>query len=109
MTIQKMIFDILEGDRLTIEDITKRINNKYEKNISENSVRVNINRLKNKDLIEKCGIDNRYKIYKLKIESTNNLDSKILKKMIPEFIKHQIEIELNENEIRRVKELHAEI
>ena len=39
----------------------------------------------------------------------DNNDTEILKKMIPEFIKHNIEIELNKNEIERVKELHAEI
>ena len=38
-----------------------------------------------------------------------NNDTEILKKMIPAFIKYGIEIELDTNEIERVKELHAEI
>lgn len=43
-------------------------------------------------------------------ESPNTMeDIELLKKMILAFIKNEIEIELNENEIRRVKELHAKI
>ncbi len=39
----------------------------------------------------------------------DTLDTLILKKMIPEFIKYDIEIELDNNEIERVKSLYAEI
>ena len=35
------------------------------------------------------------------------LDTQILKKMIPEFIKSGIELDLDEKEIERVKELHG--
>ncbi len=37
------------------------------------------------------------------------LDTEILKKMIPEFIKQGIELDLDEKEIERVKELYDKI
>lgn len=39
----------------------------------------------------------------------NNIDTTILKKMIPAFVKASIEINLEQNEIERVKELYAKI
>lgn len=39
----------------------------------------------------------------------DNLDTQILKKLIPKFIEHDIEIDLLESEINRIEELYAEL
>ena len=49
------------------------------------------------------------KVHEFLSSPGENNDTEILKKMIPSFIKYGIEIELDTNEIERVKELHAEI
>ena len=72
-----------------------------------------IDRLKKDNVIEKCGIDNRYKIYKLKSDVSNEktelIDTQILKKMIPKFIEVGIILEsTTEKEDQRIMELIKE-
>lgn len=114
MTMKEKIIEVLKGERLTVENIADKINKKYNLNIEAkiliNRIRVYINRLKKDNVIEKCGIDNRYKVYKLKSNVSNEknelVDTQILKKMIPKFIEYGIKLEsTTEKEDKRIMEL----
>jgi len=93
MTLKNKIIESLTGKKLTVKEITKIINNNNEIKINENQVRVNINRLKKDDLIEKCGIDSRYKIYKLKNEKNNKSNNELTDKLVLLMIKAGINSE----------------
>lgn len=103
MTMKEKIIEILKGKKLTIKDITKEIQKKYQIDTTEARIRSYIWRLKNKDnAIEKCGIDNRYRIYKLKSNVSN--ESGLTDKLVLLMIKAGINsdnygIEIKENEI----------
>jgi len=104
MTIKEKILEILIGNRFTVKEITQKLNEKkYQLNTNENRVRVYINRLKKDNLIEKCTIDNRYKVYKL-ISDSNTKSIEIIDKLVFLMIKAEIKsedygIEIKESEI----------
>ena len=109
MTMKEKIIEILRGNKYTVKEITQKVNKKYNINTNENKVRVYINRLKQKNLIGKCGIDNRYKIYKLVSDSNSNIDTQILRKFLPIFIDLEVKLEnTTEKEAKRILELIKE-
>ena len=68
---------------------------------------VYLSQFQNKGKIEKVGKKGKFNLYKTVEMKIEELDIQILKKMIPEFIKNGIEVDLSKNEIERVKELYA--
>lgn len=111
MTMKEKIIEVLKGNKLTIKEITEKINKEYSITTTEARIRSYIERLKNDDdAIETCGITNRYKIWKLKDKGYNEnirlFDTQILKKMIPKFIEFGITLEsTTEKEDQRIMEL----
>ena len=107
MSNKEKILEMLKGEELTVKKIAEDLE------LTEKAVHVYICRLREKKLIKKVGKINRYNIY-TSIQKENNiesylLDTKILKKMISPFIKHKLIIDLEDNEIKRIKELHRGI
>jgi len=101
--MKEKIIEILKGNKLTIKEITDKINKKYPNNTTEARIRSYIKRLKDDDVIEKCGIDNRYKVYKLK-NGVYNDKSELTDKLVLLMIKAGINsdnygIEIKESEI----------
>lgn len=103
MSNKYKILELLKQNELTIKEISDK------SEFNENEVRVYIHRLKEDGLIREIGKKNRYIIYVAIEKEETNFDAEILKKMIPEFIKKGIEIDLDNNEIERVRELYGEI
>lgn len=110
MTMKEKIIDVLKGNKLTIKEITERINKEYQINTTEARIRSYIKRLKDDNAIEKCGIDNRYKVYKLKIVNSNNNFRNVLIELY-EFMSNEEKCELkdiNESDINfltKIKEM----
>ena len=105
--MKEKIIEVLKGERLTVENIAHKINKKYNLNIEDkiliNRIRVYINRLKKDNVIEKCGIDNRYKVYKLKNDVSNE-KTELIDKLILLMVKAGINseehgIDIKESEI----------
>ncbi|MFW9973417.1 MAG: hypothetical protein ACFFDF_24750, partial [Candidatus Odinarchaeota archaeon] len=74
-----------------------------ESEILINRVRVYVNRLKKDNVIEQCGIDNRYKIYKLK-NDVHNKSSELMDKLVLLMVKAGINseeygVDIEESEI----------
>ena len=106
MTMKEKIIDVLKGNKLTIKEITERINKEDQINTTEARIRSYIKRLKDDDAIEKCGIDNRYKVYKLKSNISND-KPELIDKLVLLMIKAGINsdnygIEIKENEIESI-------
>lgn len=84
-----------------------------ELNSLELAAQLHINPHNCSSYLNKLMNDNKIKritnVAPYKYRAVEPVDISILKKMIPEFIKHGIEIDLNKNEIERVRELHAQI
>jgi len=99
------ILEFLKNKEKTIVEISQELGFK------EDFVRTTVIRLKNPKtpLIRNIGKKNKYILYTAVEKGEPNIDAEILKKMIPEFIKNGIELDLNNNEIERVKKLYAEI
>lgn len=100
---KEKILKMLMEKELTVKEIAQDLN------LKENAVNVYISRLKKERLIERIGKKNRYNIYatikKEQNKESYSLDTKILKKLIKPFVEHGIEIDLETNEINRIKEL----
>ena len=109
MTMKEKIIEVLNGERLTIKDITNKINKKYQINTTEARIRMYVWRLKDEDkdnAIEECGKDNRYKVYKLK-SNVYDENSELTDKLVLLMIKAGINsdnygIEIKENEIESI-------
>ena len=103
MGYKERILEILDGKELTVKDIA------MELGISENAVNVYIYRLRDKiDLIDKKGRCNVYTAKKQQ-KITNGIDTEIIKKMIPEFVKAGINLKTTtEIEDKRIMELIEE-
>jgi len=71
--MKEEILRLLKDNELTVKKITELLNKQYKINTNENNTRVYINRLKQDNLIEKCGYSNRYKIYKLSSYLESNI------------------------------------
>lgn len=61
-----------------------------------------------KEQDEKWSLETPKRIRDL-LDGKINLDTNILKKMMPKFIKNEIVVNLSEKEIERVKELYAKL
>lgn len=94
---------MLKKKELTIKEIADNTE------FNENQTRVYIHRLLNDNLIKEIGKKNRYIIYAAVEKEDNILDTQILKKMILPFIKNNIELDLENNEIERIKNLFQEV
>ncbi len=92
MTMKEKIIEVLKGNKLTIKDITMEINKKYQIDTTEARIRSYIKRLKDDNSIEKCGIDHRYKIYKLK-NTVYNENPELMDKLILLMVKAGINSE----------------
>ncbi len=103
MSKKYKVLELLKEKELTVKEITDKTE------FNENEVRVYIHRLLKDNLIKEIGKKNRYCIYSAIEKELTSLDTQILIKMIPEFIKNQIELDLSENEIERVRKLYAKI
>ena len=103
MSNKYKILELLKGNELTVKEIADKTE------FNENEVRVYVNRLMKDNLINKIGKKNRYVLYTVIEKESNTLDTEILKKMIPAFIQNEIELDLSNKQIERVKELYAEI
>ncbi|MFX1446210.1 MAG: hypothetical protein ACFFHV_22660 [Promethearchaeota archaeon] len=102
MTMKERIIEILKRNRYTIKDIYQNIKKSYNIEIR---VSVYINRLKEEDIVERCGIDIRYKIYKLKHESFNASDPITLLKELYGLMSRKINFIKNQdnNDIEIIK------
>ena len=114
MTMKEKIIEVLKGNKLTIKEITERINKEHPNITTEARIRSYIERLRREDdAIERCGTDNRYKIWKLKNkiynENIESFDTQILIKMIRPFVENNIGLDLENDEIERIKTLWEEI
>ena len=102
MSNKYIILELLKADKLTIKEITDKTK------FNENAVRTYIHRLLKDKLIKQIGKKDRYCLYEA-VDNKIQLDTQILIKMIPEFVKNEIEVDLENNELERVKELYAKI
>lgn len=96
------ILELLKEEELTV----KKIAEKTEFNIPE--IRVYVNRLMKDNLVKKVGKLDRYVIYVAIEKETliDNLDTSILKKMIPKFIEFGIKLDsTTDKEDKRIMEL----
>ncbi|MFX1567828.1 MAG: winged helix-turn-helix transcriptional regulator [Promethearchaeota archaeon] len=99
MSNKEKILELLKENELTIKEIATKMN------LSENETRVYIHRLKRNDLIQEIGKKKRYIIYTT-IKEKEDLDTSILKKMIPKFIEYGIKLDTTtEKEDKRLMEL----
>lgn len=104
--MKEKILEVLKGEKLSIEDIRRKIQEKYQIDTTEAIIRTCIWRLKNKEHypIERCGTINRYKVYELK-SNISNENSQLTENLILLMIKAGITsedygIEITESEIQ---------
>lgn len=100
MSNKEKIIELLNNSELTVKEIADKID------ISESDTRVYLKRIKDQNNIKLkvIGTKNKYKIYT--IEQNGNIDTEILKKMIPKFIEREITLDnTTEIEDKRIMEL----
>ena len=101
MSKKEKIYELLENDILTVQEIANKLL------FNENETRVYINRLMHEGRIIKKGRKGYYILYTTKDnENINALDTKILKKMIKPFAEEGIKINLKQKEIDRINKLY---
>jgi len=123
MGYKEKILESLDGNKLTVKELAEKLGliqkyiqkdnkNSIKPNIkkearkkAESDIRVYINRIQ-KNKLKVVGKENKYKIYTL---NKKPRDKSILKKMIPKFKEYGIKVDLEVNEINRIKELWEEI
>lgn len=106
---KEKIYQLLQKEPLTSIEIANKLetNENPKKNIQ--FIRIYLQRLIKANLIKSKEKKGRYQVYTAIEKGETNFDAEILKKMIPEFIKKGIEIDLDNNEIERVRELYGQI
>ena len=103
------IYELLQKEDLTIDQLSGRIQIKPNPEDNKNNIRVYINRLIERDhLIEIIGKEGRSRIYRA-IKSNSNLEIQLLKKFIPIFLENDLDIDLTDQEFNRIKELYEEV
>lgn len=106
---KERIYQLLQKEPLTSIEIANKLTINEDSNKNIQFIRTYIQRLMKANLIKSKEKKGRYQVYTAIEKGETNIDVEILKKMIPEFIKKGIEIDLDNNEIKRVKELYGEI
>lgn len=108
MGYKEEIYELLQNEDLSVKQISEKLRIKPGKKENENNIRVYINRLVKKGLIESIGKNERDSIYRA-ITSKNNLDIQLLKKFIPIFLENDLDIELSNEEYNRVKKIYEDV
>lgn len=110
---KEKIYQLLQKEPSTSIDLAEKltINEDPIKNVQ--FIRAYILRLKKEDkLIESIEKKGRYNVYRIIQKEANDSkfpDTQILKKMIRPFVEKNIELDLENNEIERIKTLWEEI
>ena len=106
MGYKEQILKILNGNKLTVKELAEKLN------ISESDIRVYIKRIKDNNMneLKVVGTEDKYKVYTLNKKESDNgiinrLDTQILKRLIKPFTDYGIKVDLETNEINRIKEL----
>jgi len=103
MSNKYKILELLKEQELTIKEITDKTK------FNENEVRTYIHRLLEDNLIKDIGKKNRWIIYTAIEKTPNNIDTYILKKILPKFIELEVKLEnTTEREDKRIMELIKE-
>ena len=97
------LLELLKDEPLTTKQMEEKLN------IPVEHIWVYLSQFQKESKVEKVGKSGKFNLYKQVETSLSSLDTQILMKMIPSFIKKGIEIELDNEEIDRVKELYAKI
>lgn len=112
MSKRSRVLELLSKEKLTTKDIHNKTG--YDMDL----IWQYINQFKSEGKIKKLGNEGRFSVYvaiKQDLQENENkvknddLDTKILKKLITPFKEHGIKIDLEEHEIKRIKSLWEEI
>ena len=102
MSKKNEILNLLTQNELTVKELSNSLG------YGENEIRVYINRLVKENKIKSIGKKELFKIYKAisnEIIESESIDTEILKKLIIPFARSGIEIDLSNEEIKRIKQL----